>query len=55
MIYTDESSNTGDGVSASTNEMLSMDLNALKARVKNQKKQAPTTNWNDRKNLFNKF
>jgi len=44
-----------DGKSASTNEMLSMDLNALKARVKSNKKQAPTTNWNDRKALFNKF
>jgi len=33
--------------------MLEMDLQTLKQRVRNSKKKAPTSNWNNRQAIFN--
>jgi len=46
---------TSDSTTEFTDAMLNMNLNALKAKVQSKRKQAPTTNWGDRKAIFNNF
>lgn len=46
---------TSDSTTEFTQAILSMDLSALKAKVSAKRKQAPATNWGDRKAIFNNF